>query len=542
MPCAECGSDLIIVEDYPTCPSCEHIGLVPQDDSVRIMQSVMNEVREKLMRTAAAYDPNRILEVAFSLQELTVRNLLQYGVLDLEALIGATGIIKLLLQTPRPPAGRQADVDGAARLIKSYAALLSAQDNLDNLRAGTYSMIHMAKYDPNNLRGLRTVDFPLYPREKYAPVVGILTKHGIMTKAAAARKIQEMDNLEPVEFGSKRFSSLEHAISTFYRGSSMLSMALGVSRTRREIFALPDGRGIPVTFLELRQFIGNVPAFREGVTWCHASYFERMARDQFGDRYASFSRNFVAGRDNPLALPIFLNLEDRVYTSNFFGDLYCYVALPTLHKQKFDLETMHRGKAYERIVQAYLKQRGFKYIPNIKEKDQLEIDGIAVSKEIAYVVEAKCWSSKPLIGDPAYLVNMEQRIRGAIDGVQHERKTGKTKRVGVPLPLKVEWVLERKRRFGIGAGTEVKGLLVINTASSLSEHGGCDIAFVDDFESKLLQEGCGDDRGGVSRAGHRDTPPHFSFKHSAPSLQARGRDEQGQKDGSDVRRTVSGHV
>lgn len=489
MPCAECGSLLIIVADFSTCPSCERIGLVPRDDSVRIAQSIMDDEKRNFIRGTAAYDPNTILEIAFNLQELTVRNfLLRYGSLDLEYLIGATGIIKFLLQTPHPPARRQASVDEAVRLIRSYAALLNAQDNLVNLRAGTYSMIHMARYDLGNLRGLRASDFPLCPNERHAPVTAALAKHGIMTKAAAARKIWEMRDLELAELGSQRLASLEQAIPIFYCGSSMLSVALGASRTRRKIFALPGGGNDSVTFLDLRRFIGGIPASHGKVTWYDAPRFERMARDQFGDRHAAFARNFVAGRDNPGALPIFLKLGDRVYVSSFFGELYCYAILPVIHKQKFDLHTTRRGKAYERAVQDHYERRGFKYTPNVKEKGHLEIDGIAVSKDIAYVIEVKCWSSKPMISDPTYLARLERRIKDAIDGVQHEFEAGKTKRRGVPLPRKVEWVRKRKKRFEIGQGTEVKGLLVVNTEPPVQEYSGCEIAFVDDFESELLPE------------------------------------------------------
>ena len=489
MPCAECGSELVIIEDFSTCPPCERIGLVPQDDSTRIAQSIMDDERRNFMRVAAAYDPNSILEVAFSLQELTVRNfLLRYGSLDLEDLIGATGIIKFLLQTPLPPARRQAGVVEAVRLIRSYAALLNAQDNLANLCAGTYSMIRMARYDLGNLRGLRASDFPLYPNERHAPVTAALAKHGIMTKAAASRKIWEMRDLELAELGSQRLASLEQAIPLFYCGSSMLSVALGASRTRRKIFALPGGGSDSVTFLDLRRFIGGIPAFHGKVTWCDAPHFERMARDQFRDRHAAFARNFVAGRDNPGALPVFLKLGSRVYISSFFGELYCYAMLPVIHKRKFDLHTTRRGKAYERAVQDHYERRGFKYTPNVKEKGVHEIDGIAVSKDIAYVIEAKCWSSKPMISDPVYLATMERRIKDAIDGVQHECEAGKTKRRGVPLPRKVKWVSKRRRRFEIGEGTEVKGLLVVNTEPPVQEHSGCRVAFVDDFESELLPE------------------------------------------------------
>lgn len=69
-----------------------------------------------------------------------------------------------------------------------------------------------------------------------------------------------------------------------------------------------------------------------------------------------------------------------------------------------------------------------------------------------------------------------------IDGVQHERRTRKTKRRGVPLPRKVGWVRENKSRFDIEAGTGVEGLLVVNTASPVQEYKECRVEFINDFE------------------------------------------------------------
>ena len=402
--------------------------------------------------------------------------------LDLQALIGATAITRMILQRPRPPAGRPAGVDEAVRLIRSFAALLAAHDGLRSLRAGTYSMILTAGCDPCSLRSLRASDFSLCPNEGHAPVAGAFARHGIVTEAEAARRAAEMRATEPARLGSKRLVSLEQAIAVFYDAGARLSAALAANRARRDIFSLPRGAGALPPFLDLKRFTGDIPAFHDGVTSCRASRFERAARGRFGARYGAFARSLVAGRGNPGAFPLYLKVGDEVLVSHFFADLFFYALLPILHRKEFDLETARRGRAYERAVQAHFERRGFKYTPNVKVKGLHEIDGIAVSEEIAYIVEAKCWSPKPLIGDPAYLANLAQKMRGAIDGVQHERSAGKTKRRGVPLPRKVEWAGRHRDLCGIGAGAEVRGLLAVNTDPPLQEYNGCEIVLVDNTE------------------------------------------------------------
>ena len=484
MPCPECESRLVFIEGYLTCPSCEHIGLVPQHDAVRIMQSILDEGKQNLMSAIAVYDPDHIIETAFVLREQTVRNFtLHYAALDLEMLIGSTAMIKMLLQAPRPAAGRQASTGEAVRLIESYATLLSAEDNLYNLRAGTHSMIHTTRYRLDSLGGLRPADFPLCPNEAYTPIMSAFRKHGIMTEAEAVEKVREMQKLKRVELGSKKVTTLEQTISVFYPTSNMLRVAFAANRMREEIFSLPDGRGAPATFFKLKKFIAGIPAFDGGVTWCHARSFERVAKSWFGGRYAAFARNFVAGRDNPGAFPLFLLIGDKVFISHFFGELYCYALLPVLHKKAFDRESMDRGRSYERVVQAHFEGRGFRYIPNVK--NGFEIDGIAVSDSIVYVIEAKCWSSR-LTGNPAHSYRLAQKMRGAIDGVQHERAAQKTKRAGVPLPRKVNWVRKNRARFGIGKNVDISGLLVVNTPPFAPDHNGCRIEFLDDFEMGCL--------------------------------------------------------
>ncbi len=459
------------------------------------MQSILDEGKQNLLSAIAAYEPDRIIETAFVLRELTARNFtLRYAALDLEMLIGSTAMIKTLLQTPRSTAGRRASTGEAMRLIKSYAILLSAEDNLHSLRAGTHSMIHTTRYRLDRLGGLRPADFPLYPNEDFAPVMGALRKHGIMTEAEAVEKVEKMrKELKRVELGSKKITTLEQTISTFYRASSMLRVAFTANHTRKEIFSLPDGAGIPATFFELKRLIAGIPAFDGGVTWCPARRFELYVKSRLGGRYAAFARSFVAGRGNPGAFPLFLGIGDKVFVSHFFGELHCYALLPVLHKRAFDHESMDRGKSYERRVQAHFEGRGFRYIPNVKRRfkhtagvKEFEIDGIAVSDATAYVIEAKCWASRQMIGASAHSYYLAEKIRDAIDGMQHEHAAQKTKRVGAALSSKVAWVRENRAQFGIGENAAVKGLLVVNTPPPVQEYSGCRVEFLDDFEMGCL--------------------------------------------------------
>ena len=296
-----------------------------------------------------------------------------------------------------------------------------------------------------------------------------------MTEAEAVEKVEKMrKELKRVELGSKKITTLEQTISTFYRASSMLRVAFTANRMRKEIFSLPDGEDTPATFFELKRLIADIPAFDGGVTWCPARRFELYVKSRLGGRYAAFARNFVAGSGNPGAFPLFLKIGDKVFVSHFFGELHCYALLPVLHKRAFDRKSMDRGKSYERRVQAHFEGLGFRYAPNVE--NGFEIDGIAVSGATAYVIEAKCWASRPMIGASAHFRHLARKIRGAINGKQ-ERAS---------LPRKVAWVRENRAQFGIGENAAIKGLLVVNTPPPVQEYSGCRVEFLDDFEMGCL--------------------------------------------------------
>lgn len=111
----------------------------------------------------------------------------------------------------------------------------------------------------------------------------------------------------------------------------------------------------------------------------------------------------------------------------------------------------------------------------------MEIDGIAISPDLVYVVEVKGWGSKRLIEEHTSKKILEKEIKNSIDGLHIHVKTGKTTRP-VSLPKKISWVTKNKERFKIKESAKIKGLLVINEPPPITEYSDCKIIFVDDFE------------------------------------------------------------
>jgi hypothetical protein len=58
----------------------------------------------------------------------------------------------------------------------------------------------------------------------------------------------------------------------------------------------------------------------------------------------------------------------------------------------------------------------------------MQMDGIAISDSIVYVIEVKGWKAKDLIQDSYTREILEEEIRKAIDGLGFTRKTGNTRK------------------------------------------------------------------------------------------------------------------
>lgn len=153
-----------------------------------------------------------------------------------------------------------------------------------------------------------------------------------------------------------------------------------------------------------------------------------------------------------------------------------------LDRDIFDKEVEKRSRLFEsNIVKEEFEKQGFTYLLNQGIKNKMQIDGIAISNSIVYVIEVKGWKAKDLIQDSYTREILEEEIRNAIDGLGFTRNSGNTRKK-VSLPQKVEWVKNQRKKLGISAQAGIIGMLVINREPVISEYKDCIIRYVDDFE------------------------------------------------------------
>jgi hypothetical protein len=121
----------------------------------------------------------------------------------------------------------------------------------------------------------------------------------------------------------------------------------------------------------------------------------------------------------------------------------------------FNKEVKKRSRLFEsNIVKEEYEKQGFRYLPNQGIKNKMQIDGIAISNSIVYVIEVKGWKAKDLIQDSYTREILEEEIRNAIDGLCFTRNSGNTRKK-VPLPQKVEWVKNQRKKLGISEQADI---------------------------------------------------------------------------------------
>lgn len=485
MPCSKCDSTIIYIEDYETCPKCEHVLIVPLGDSLKIHDCFSHKHDGLFLQTIKKCKKKQIISSVFWQREKLIRKFnSQYSTLNVETLFSCNLLIRRLITHGGFLEQEDLSESDIEKLIRNYGALARFAGNRSRLESGTWNMVCLAKYDLNRLENLSFKDIMLFRNEKHDQVMDTFHKHNLMSAKEADTKLEEWKkDFVPVELGSKQIHSTHETISTFYELISMLYVAFFHNNLYSEAFGLPDAKNIAISSLKLKQFVSLFPIHDDGISACKTNRFFEHVNTLFEGKSKQFFSNFVVSEENPKANPLFLQIDDLILISQTFTELYCYVLHAIIDKNTFDLETRKRSKIFEsKIVKERFEGLRYRYLANYEVKNKLEIDGIAISDYKVYVIEVKGWGSRRLLEEKSSEVILTRDIKNSIDGKHFVHKTNKT-RTKVSLPKKVIWVKKNYSKFNIPKNVPVSGLLVINEAPTIPEYNGCKIIFINDFES-----------------------------------------------------------
>ena len=519
MPCGRCQGTLVSIGGRLACPRCEGIGIVPAADAARTIRALARRAGSKLAAKMRGYDRDDILRAAFGKREMVARGFL-FGLepIDIRTVLGCNAVLATLgAKTAGSCGRRRADPVRLHGLVQRLGSMLLRLEKAEELEAGTYSLLRAEKYSLNDLVSDDSGAFPLRPNERDVSAFGARSDLGMITQSQAAQRAPPPPDGGIGEvLGTKKRLTVEEAVRDCYHHAYMFADIFFGTPVRGKYGAPPGLDKVKIPPLRLKKFVSLFPCDMDNITVCGASQFEALARRVFGDEYPDFERDFVMSDGRPRAFPLFMTVDGRVHVSHFIGEFYSYALLTVVHRAELDRETQRRSKEYEsEVVPAYFGKKGFIYYANVCAKNAYEIDGIAVSSGVAYVIEAKYWNPRKFLGGAGRHGAYDDMIRGSIEGTRLDRATGEWKRKGAALVDKAEWVEKNRGRYGILQGTPVKRALVTNTHPVAREYKGCEIIHVPDPDALGVQDDAGWPVAGgagmpatASSWGPRAAPPH----------------------------------
>lgn len=496
MPCNTCASQLLFVNDIPTCPKCKNLSIVPYEDSILISKYYINLFKKKFENIINVYEKNDLLIGIFWEREKEVIRFLEvYSTLNLSKLRSCSLLLRRLIKMNNFTNEQKPSSADIEKIIDAYSQLSDFEENKSKLESDTCSMINSIKYDLDKLE-----EFPLMggiqicPNENYGRVMDTFAKHNIMSEKNAKEKVKEWSReLQRVEPGSKKIKTSKETIETFYELISMLYTAFLRNTVYKEAFQMPVEK-LDINLIDLKKLLGRYIISHEKVTEIDYSLLKEDLIMIFKGDYHKIVSNFILSKDNVDSMSMFLKIDDKIFVSQAFGEMYCYFLHALINKDEFNIETERRSKIYEqKITRQYFENQGFRYFNSFKVKNKMEIDGIAISENQVYVIEVKGWGSQQLLEEKSSQDILTREIKNAIDGIHIHRKSNKIK-YKVSLKQKVKWINSHRKEFKINQDTPIHGILVINEPPTIKEYQNCAIKFINDFiysktGSRIMDEG-----------------------------------------------------
>jgi len=485
MPCKICNNLLIhIKDDTLTCPKCESLRVAPYEDSLKITDHFISYLNQLIENEFIKYNRLSIISTAFWEREKMIRNFQQnFTTIHLEFLFSCNLLIRRLIKRNESLDKEETSNEKIMKLIKTFGIFSRVQEFRQRLEAGTWTLLYMKKYDLSNLNNLTLDDVHFCANEHFDRVTLMLSKHNIMSEEKAEEKMKIWK--QDVFSSEKRFSrylSPKETISKFYELISMFYVGFFKNKVYFEAFGFPDFSKFSIKPITIKKIVESYPVHNNALTAAKLDEFTSLLITKLGGKYKQFLEDFVISDENPNAIPLFLKINDLVFISPAYTNLYHYVLVAVIHKEEFNDETIKRSKIFEsNIVKEYFEKNNYRYINDYKKKNKFQIDGLAISDSQVYVIEVKGWGSKRLIEEKTSKEIIERDLKNAIDGFHYVHEINKNKKT-VSLPKKVNWIKEHKKELKISEKARVTGLLVVNEPPTLSEYNGCEIMFIDDFE------------------------------------------------------------
>ena len=223
----------------------------------------------------------------------------------------------------------------------------------------------------------------------------------------------------------------------------------------------------------------------EIVIVCPTKEFISRASRFFALPENQIKKALVFDVNNKFIFPLFVRLrveglEDSICITKDFSRFIYTILHAILTNESFNNETVRISKDFENDnVKTKFQEHGYIYVNDItdKKKSTLQIDGIAIKKNVCYIVECKGRRFPRLIDEPETKEHIIRDLKGIVIGKEYSNKNGQTIEKDKPSILnKIEFVkqsisnLATKYGFNHIPITVFKGVVVTTDNPPIPEY------------------------------------------------------------------------
>jgi len=494
MPCDRCGSILLLIDELWKCPKCNRLNIVNKDEALKISNYRIKLINNVFAGHFRKFQKDRLIAHIIWARENFSRSFFkEYQGLDLNKFLTLNLLIKRLMSQQNYKNEIEADQKLVNEIVDTFSRLVSLVNMHIQLANSFANMMHKPQlnFREVDLEQLMA-DFRIVPNERFKPLLRTCRSHDVLTVTQAKEKIENYKR----EFKSLMLSKAHEPKKSYTIGGFVKHFYPTIdqfycSLLRNALFArtfdfanFGDNLLSPRRLMDL---VNQFPMVEEAITVANIDDFLEKLQVYCSLPEERLKELFIFSENNQKPFPLFVRLENYIFVSHRTSYLIHILLMPIFHKEVFHKETEKRGIELEKKeVKSEFEKIGYKYYSDIKDKKKatLQIDGLAICDEVAYVVECKEWGIRPFYDHRKIHSQIERDLKGVVDGVKFSTMKGKlrTKKT-VSLPEKIEFVKQNRNRWTLNPEIPIDGLIIIRDYPPISSYKGIKIISIDEIKT-----------------------------------------------------------
>jgi len=376
-------------------------------------------------------------------------------------------------------------------MIKLFSKFILVYNDHLLLRNGFFNMIYKTPYTFENLTAQQLFsNFTLVPNESYKPLLLTIENNNILTKTKCEAKInehkkefEEISSLKTDD--SKKEQTPEEFIETLYPTINQFYCCLLKNSFYARVFDFKNSGFTLLSPKQLMNFVNGFQRVKGYQTATKRKDFLKGIKLHCDCTEQELERYFIFDENNKHIFPLFVEIDDYVFISHATSFFIHMFLMSIYHKDLFDRETEKQSKKLEQDeTKNEFKKAGFRYIHNIIWKNHLQIDGLAIKNNIAYVIECKEWGFRPLYEHDNIQLELERDLKGIVDGNKYSTIDGTLKiEPKVSLLTKIEYVRINHSKWGLTKPFTLKGLIIMRDYPPISSYRNVKIISINEIKT-----------------------------------------------------------